>query len=72
MGLLDAGQLKENNPLKNTATTKSSRGEVLGFAGSTRPQRGVIAELENVLQAINGKAFAESSPSALKNAHQGV
>jgi DNA primase len=74
MGLLDVAQLMENknHPQKNNTTTESSRGEIVNFAGSTRPQRGVIAELENVLQAFNGEAYKETSRSAVENAHLAV
>jgi DNA primase len=80
MGLLDVEQLQDNkHNQKNSDTTKSSRGnlngsrvQVVEFAGSTRPQRGGIAELSNVLHTMNHAAYKESSPSELENAHLGV
>ncbi len=59
-GLLDIEQLK------TTGTTKSSRGLEGEFAGSSRPQRGEVADLRKTLQPLNGKAYKESSPETIK------
>jgi len=67
MGLLDIGQLK------NSATTDTSRGNDKGsrtdnrhLAGSSRPQRGVVAECAKPLQPLAVVASGESSRVSAK------
>jgi DNA primase len=78
MGLLDVEKLSKPRT-ENTVTTESSRGYLTRsrvdrdeFAGSTRPQRGGIAELQHSLYPLNGMAYRESSPSELESTHLGV
>jgi DNA primase len=76
MGLLDVEQLTENknnqNNQKNNTTTESSRDEVVGFAGSTRPQRGGIAEDESEVNASAGAALPELQKDSAENAYLAV
>ncbi|MEW5251796.1 BAR domain-containing protein, partial [Microbulbifer sp. 2201CG32-9] len=82
MGLLDTAKLKsgghnrgKNNDKSNdkkTATTVTSRGEAPRFAGSSRPQRGAIAEVEKSLEASSGGACAKTSRTKCENALQAV
>jgi DNA primase len=77
MGLVDADKLINNRACSNAEsenvdTTKSSRGEVDGFAVPTRPQRGAIADAQNEVKASNGAAFPELQNDWVENANLAV
>ena len=70
MGLLDVEQLKRQTP-DNTMTT-TSRGKKTGLAGSSRPQRGVVADTDKSPEPLSHKTYPLSSPTAAENAYQAV
>ena len=80
MGLLDVEQLKSTEKTDSIITTmgssrgelKPSRGQGGKFAGSSRPQRGTVAELEKTLQPLNGKAYNESSRETTENSYRAL
>ena len=66
MGLLDVEKLK------NKTMTQSSRGSSSKLAGSSRPQRGQVAESEKPLKLNGNKAYRESSRISGENAYRAV
>ena len=70
MGLLAVEQLQPHIQIK--ATTESSRGEIAQFAGSSRPQRGGIAQTENTQNAERNSGFIELVAHSQNNVHLAV
>ena len=70
MGLLDIEQLKNNS--ENNTTTTTSRGKNDEFAGSSRPQRGVVADGVKPLNPLRSVASEESSRVDVKCTSGGV
>jgi len=66
MGLLDVEQLK------STSTTPTSRGASPSLAGSSRRQRGVIADQQNSIKPISDAPYRESSHKGRENVIQAV
>ncbi len=70
MGLLDAQQLKKQS--QHTSKINTSRGERDGFAGSSRPQRGEVADGVESLKPLLPVASMKSSRVGEKCTSRGV
>lgn len=70
MRLLDTERLQK--PPSNNTMMATSRGSSPGFAGSSRPQRGVVADCENAVQPVSHGAYSPTSRSNTQNALRAV